>query len=167
MRILSLDGSTKATGWAIFDNNKLKEYGVITASSKDVIDRINKIIIELEEILSKAEIDLIVIEEVRPDLGKLSQTHRVLMWLQAAINFLIHERFSKVKIEYIGASSWRKICGIPQGAGIKREVLKARDIEFVNKTFNIDTKSDDVADAIAIGYAYLKENQKKEEINWE
>lgn len=167
MRILSLDASTRSTGYAIFNNKKLESYGVISASSTDVIKRINKIVTELEQILTKEEIDILVIEEVRPDLGKIVKTYKALMYLQAAIAFLIHERFPKVKIEYLYPSSWRKICGIAQGAGIKREALKAKDINFVNETFGINTKSDDIADAIAIGYGYLKNNQKEDEINWE
>lgn len=169
MRILSLDASTKSTGFAIFNDEKLEDYDLITASSTDLIKRINKIITRLNEVLTKANIDKIIIEEVRPEQGKNLQTYRALMWLQAAINFLIHEHFPKVEIEYIYPSSWRKVCGIPQGAGVKREVLKARDIEFVEKTFGVKTNVDDIADAIAIGYSYIKENQEQKptEINWE
>lgn len=169
MKILSLDASTKASGYAFFDNEKLKKYGCITAASTDLIKRINKIVIELKEILTEEKVDIIIMEEVRPEQGKVLQTYRALMWLQAAINFLIHDFFPNIKIEYIYPSSWRKICGIPQGSGIKRNILKAKDIEFVNKIFNINTTSDDIADAIAIGYAYINNNNdaNKKEINWE
>lgn len=161
MRILSLDASTKATGYAIFNDKKLENYGVISASSTDVIKRINKIVSELEQILTKEKVDVVILEEVRPDLGKIVKTYKALMYLQAAIAFLIHEKFSKIKIEYMYPSSWRKICGIKQGAGIKREALKIKDIEFVNKLYSLNITSDDIADAIGIGYGYL--NKEKEE----
>ncbi len=167
MKILSLDASTRSTGFAIFNNKKLEKYGLVTASSSDLIKRINKIIIELKQILTEEKVDTVILEEVRPEQGKNLQTYRALMWLQAAINFLLHEHFPKVKVEYVYPSKWRRICGIRQGAGAKREMLKVRDIEFVNKTFNINITSDDIADAIAIGYSYSKEKETAEELNWE
>lgn len=107
-------------------------------------------------------------EEVIPTQGKNLQTYRVLMWLQAAINFLIHENYSRVKIEYLYPSEWRKVCNIKTGGGVHRETLKQEDINFVEKTFNIKVSGDDEADAIGIGFAYIKESIKtKNEINWE
>ena len=43
--ILSLDASTKSTGYAIFDEDKLITYGCISASSQDNIERRNSKII--------------------------------------------------------------------------------------------------------------------------
>ena len=34
--ILSLDASTTAIGWAVFDNDKLIEYGRLTPTEKDL-----------------------------------------------------------------------------------------------------------------------------------
>ena len=39
--ILSLDLSTKSSGWAIFDREKLIQSGCITSSSTDMIKRIH------------------------------------------------------------------------------------------------------------------------------
>lgn len=167
-KYLSLDASSKATGFAIFEDKTLQSSGCLTASSTDPIKRINKIITALDEILKKENIDIIIMEEVIPTQGKNLQTYRVLMWLQAAINFLIHENYSRVKIEYLYPSEWRKTCGIKMGGGVRRETLKQEDINFVEKTFNIKVSGDDEADAIGIGIAYIKELTKvKNEINWE
>ena len=40
MKIISLDVSTKSTGLAVFDGEKLIDYKLITASSTDLIKRI-------------------------------------------------------------------------------------------------------------------------------
>ena len=40
MIILSLDLSTKSSGWAVFEDKKLKEYGCITSASTDLVKRI-------------------------------------------------------------------------------------------------------------------------------
>ena len=42
------------------------------------------------------------------------------MWLQAMIVLLMHEKYN-LKVEFLYPSEWRKICGIMQGRGIKRE----------------------------------------------
>ena len=48
MKILALDLSTKSTGYAVYNEDKLVDYGCITASSTDFINRIQKIIKELD-----------------------------------------------------------------------------------------------------------------------
>jgi Holliday junction resolvasome RuvABC endonuclease subunit len=165
MKILSLDASTKSSGYAIFNEQKLESYGCITASSTDLIKRINKMITELEQILIKEKVDKIILEEVRPEQGLQNiKTHKALMYLQAAIAFLIHERFNTIEVEYTYPNEWRAACGIHTGRGVKRETLKSADIKFVKENFGI-TVNDDEADAIGIGYAYV--NKLSNEINWE
>ena len=88
------------------------------------------------------------------------KTHRALTWIQAAIAFLAHDIDKNIEFEYIYPSTWRKACGIHTGRGIKREVLKQKDIEFVKKEYNIEV-NDDIADAIGIGHSELYKEKKK------
>lgn len=165
MKVLAIDASTKSTGLALFDDTKLIKYDCLTASSNDVIKRIQKIIKELKIFLNNETIDKVILEEVRPeDRQQNIQTHRVLMWLQAAIAFLMHEIQPKATIEYVYPSEWRSKCGIKTGRGIRRDSVKESDIQFVKETYHIDV-NDDIADAIGIGHAYV--NQLSNEINWE
>ena len=165
MKILSLDASTKSTGFAVFNETKLETYGCLTASSTDLVKRISKIITELEQVLSQNTIDKIILEEVRPEQGLQNlKTHKALMYLQAAIVFLVHERFNTIEIEYVYPNEWRKACGIKTGSGVRRETLKPKDIQFVKDNYKI-TVNDDIADAIGIGHAYV--NKLDNEINWE
>ena len=164
MNIMSIDASTKSCGVAIYQNNILTYYDCLTASSTDLIKRIQKITKELQDVLNGSSIDIIVLEEVRPQVGQYGvgniQTHRALMWLQAAIAFMVHDNFPKIKIEYLYPSEWRSRCGLHTGRGIKREELKKADIAFVKRIYNIEV-NDDIADAIGIGYAYLSPEE-----NW-
>ena len=41
MKILSLDLSTKSSGWAVFEDNQLLSHGCISSSSTDLIKRIH------------------------------------------------------------------------------------------------------------------------------
>lgn len=168
MIIMSIDASTKSTGIAIYDNKELIYHTCVTASSTDLIKRIKKIVTDIETIAKRYNIDKVILEEVRPQgnqqgVGNI-QTHRALIWLQGAIAFMLYDNFGKANIEYLYPSEWRKVCGIRQGAGVKRVTLKQADIDWVKEKFNLSV-NDDEADSIAIGYAYL--NQKKEPFNWE
>lgn len=165
--ILSIDASTKSSGWAIFDGTKLVDYGCFTASSTDLVKRIHKIVDLFDELLNKYQIEKIILEEVRPEEGNPSskniQTHRALMWLQGALGIMIHDNHNNIPIEYLYPNEWRAACGIKTGAGRKREELKYRDINFVKNEYGLDV-NDDIADAIGLGYAYT--NKINNEINW-
>ena len=165
MTILAIDASTKSSGCAVFENNKLKEYSCITSSSTDLFKRIHKMLDGIKEILSRnPNITKIIMEEVRPEQGLQNiKTHKALLYLQGAIAMMIHDEFHSIDIEYLYPSEWRKICGIKTGSGVRRESLKPRDIAFVKETFGI-TVNDDIADAIGIGYAYVTKNNR---VDWE
>lgn len=166
MKILAIDASTKSSGLALFEDKQLITYDCITASSSDLIKRIKKIVIELDTFLQKYQVDTIILEEVRPDknIQQSLKTHRALMWLQAAINFLIHEKYPHITVSYTYPSEWRAACGIKNGRGVMRASAKELDIQFVKDNYNI-TVNDDIADAIGIGHAFV--NQLESEINWE
>lgn len=160
MFILSIDASTKATGWAIFNDHELVDYGMVTATSTDLIKRLHKITNDLKPIIEKYDIKKVILEEVRPEMGTQNiKTHRALMWLQGALATMLHDdyNFSLDDIVYLYPSEWRKVCGIKTGSGVRRESLKPKDIAFVKQTYNINV-NDDIADAIGIGYAYAKTN---------
>lgn len=166
MNILALDLSTKSSGYAIFEGTELKDHGCVTSSSQDLIKRIHIMIDAIDTILKENKIDKIVVEEVRPEGGYgvgNQKTHKALMYLQAALEFLIHDNHNEVKIEYIYPSSWRASCGIKNGRGIKRTSLKEADIKFVEETYGV-TVNDDEADAICIGHA--QNFKEPDEINW-
>lgn len=165
MRVLSIDASTKSTGVAVFDETNLIAYDCFTATDNDLIKRIKKIVKQLKEFLDKYPVDKIILEEVRPENTVQNiKTQKALMYLQAAINFLVHEMNPKIKIEYVYPSEWRSACGIKTGRGVRRESQKASDIQFIEDTYGI-TVNDDIADAIGIGHAYV--NKLDNEMNWE
>lgn len=171
MRLLAIDASTKSSGLALFENKQLALYKCITASGNDVIKRISKMIFQLDEFIKENQpIDKIVIEEVRPDNGLNIKTFKALMYLQAAINFLIHENYKDIEIEYIYPGTWRKDCGIKVGRGIKRDELKLADIKFVKNHYNINV-NDDIADSICIAHSFIFNKDNKEDnsdaINWD
>jgi len=152
MITLALDMSTKSSGWAIFEDQSLKEYGCITAGSANLYNRIHKMISELEEILKKYNIDNVIIEDVVPEDVKGNQTvFKALMYLQGFVMDCL-DRNNLRNIKFFTSSEWRKKCGIHTGRGVKRDSLKPKDIQFCYSQFGIKA-NDDIADAICIGFA--------------
>jgi len=165
MILLSLDLSTKSSGWAIFKDGLLMDSGCITSSSTDLLKRINVMINGLKTIVEQYQPNRIIAEEVRPENGMQNlKTHRALMWLQGGIALMIYAYNKNLELELIYPSSWRAAIGIKTGRGIKRTTLKEKDIQFVKENYNLDV-NDDEADAICIGYANCHDIET--EINWE
>ncbi len=168
---IAIDASTKSTGIAIFKDKELIEYKCISQSSKNVLTRIKNMTDEIEKIYNNYNLNKtqIIMEQIIPDnlndvkWSKNLATFKALFYLQAAIVLMFHHYNEEV--EFIGASSWRKQCGIQQG-GVNRDTLKARDIEFIKNNYNI-TVNDDIADAICIGHAKVNRKPEPKAFNWE
>lgn len=165
MILLSLDLSSKSSGWAIFKDSLLIDSGCVTSSSTDLMKRINVMKDGIKTIVEKYSPDKVVAEEVRPENGMQNvKTHRALMWVQAAIALMLYDYNKKIELELIYPSSWRAAIGIKTGRGIKRTSLKEKDIQFVKENYNLDV-NDDEADAICIGYSCSHDIET--DINWE
>lgn len=162
MQIIGIDASTKSFGISLFQDNKLIAYDCFTASSTDLIKRIQKIINELDNFLSQYPlVEKIIMEEVLPEKNLTNiKTHKALMYMQAAVIFLIHEKYPKINIEFMYPGTWRSKCGIRLGRGIKREKQKELDIQFVKEKYNINV-NDDIADAIGIATSYFIKDEEK------
>ena len=84
--ILSLDPSTKSTGWAVFTDGSLTDYGVITAGSTNLFHRIDKMIEEINNIIVKYNPVDVALEDVIPDDVKHNQNvFNALKYLQGYI----------------------------------------------------------------------------------
>lgn len=163
MNILSLDLSTKSSGYAVSIDKELKDYGCIQSTSTDSVKRIVIMRDGVAEIIKKYDVKEIVIEEVRTDYNN-SHTFRMLNWVQAAIVLAAYDIDPKIKISYLQASSWRSKIGIKTGRGIKRDVLKQKDIEYVQNKYGI-TANDDICDAICLLDAYIGQGSDEMQ-NW-
>lgn len=163
-KVLAIDGSTKSSGFAVFNGQDLIKVWHKMSASADLVRRIKVMRDETREAIKEHSISTIVMEEVRPDRGATNPaTMKALMWLQAAIAMMVHDEFPKVKIIYIYPSEWRAACGIHTGRGVKRDTLKQADLDFVAKNYS-KVSNDDEADAVCIGHAYIK--KQSTEINW-
>ena len=173
MITIAIDASTKSTGVAVFRDTKLIDTYNFTNSDKNVLKRIKFMTDKTEEVYKEyktpSESFQIVMEQVIPDnlndakWTRNQNTFKALFYLQAAIVLMFD--YYNLEVELVGASTWRKWCGIKQG-GANRDTLKLRDIEFVKKNYD-KVVNDDVADAICIGHGKIYHEPEPQEFNWE
>ena len=65
MRTLALDQSSRVTGWAVFDDGELYNYGKFSATQTDVGDRLHFIRREVIGLIAKFDIDEVVFEDIQ------------------------------------------------------------------------------------------------------
>ena len=165
MITIAIDASSKSTGIAVFKDKELIYKNCIASNKKDTYARIKYMVAEIEKVYKKYGADNIIIEDVIPEDVRHNQSvYKVLIYLQAAIVLMFHE-YQK-EVEFYTSSEWRAKCWIHTGRGIKRESLKAADINFVKEKYDI-LVNDDVADAICIGWAYVNAKSVPTAFNWE
>lgn len=149
--VLSLDLSSKSSGWCVAIDKTMVDYGCISCCARDVIQRIYIMRDSVIEIIKKYDINEVIIEEVHPDFKNL-HTIKVLLWLQAAIVFGITDYNRNIEINFILPSEWRASLGIKGNS--KRSIAKQQDINHVKEKFGIEV-NDDIADSICIMDSYL------------
>ena len=169
MTIMSLDISTKATGVAIFEDDKLVHLECI-APRGEVWDRISAIAQRVTDLYLAYRPAVVATEEPEPAFVKNNiDVYRKLTITHGAIILGIHAAGGP-EVRTATASHWRKLVGIKTGRGIKREALKQESIKIAKELYsdyaNEIGVSDDKADAVLIGRAYINERCAKEEKEW-
>ena len=95
MKVLAIDASSKSTGIAIFQDEKLIHYQCIIAMDGDSFKRIIKMKNRILEIYKKYRPTNIIMENVLPQDVKHNQTvYKVLIYLQAMIVLSLYQTYS-------------------------------------------------------------------------
>ena len=152
--ILSLDQSSNATGFALFNKGKLITYGVIDLNKMPKggeEEYTNKRIVlknRLSEIITDNLVKLTLTEGV---YGQNIKTCKILSKVQGSVQDLCKELDIDC-FSFANAGEWRKLIGVK---GKKREEYKENTKQYVLTKYDIpDNLSDDEYDAIAIYDAY-------------
>lgn len=173
MTFLSLDASTTCIGWAVFEDNYLKDYGRLIPTEKglDWMDRVHNLLPQLEQLILKYNPSKIYQEDVPMGGSGGALILSQLNFLKGSLSVI--ERIY-CEVEYIGVGTWRKVIGINDGKDQRRNVKKIKSIEKANELFNInlpleftsggnykENGSDDISDAILIGCAQIDKYKVK------
>ena len=157
-KILSLDTSSKVSGYAVFNNKELIRYSSIDKSDKsDSYDRMSAMVYEIIMLIEREAPDVVVVEETV--VTRNPQTQRMLsMILGAVFGTCVSNHFTYCSLR---PTQWRKaVRGDDEKLPRKRDELKMWSINKVAELFDINDISDDVSDAILIGQAFININQE-------
>lgn len=152
-KILSLDTSTKVTGYAVYNQGKLVRYSSIDKSAiKDGDERLRAMIKDLATLIEREAPDTVVVEETV--VTRNPQTQRMLsMILGAVLCICVDFGFNYCALR---PTQWRKaVRGDDEKLPRKRDELKKWSINKVNELFGIQDIGDDISDAILIGQAFI------------
>lgn len=155
MRVLSFDQASVKSGFAVYDNGNLVDHGVIVVKEKDAALKLNMMFAEITKKIEEISPDLVVIE------GVALQSNAYSLIMLAQLQGMIIGYCYKKNVEHkvIGTTTWRKALGFRQGPKVERKELKVQAKEMAAKLINEDKKvTEDEADAICIGYAYVSNN---------
>ena len=150
-KLLSIDSSTSATGYAVFINGKYTRSGCIDLKkTRDINQRFPEMIERIQYLLNSEDPDIVVVEEMV--VTRNAQAARNLTMILGAI----YGKCLENEIHYCSMrpTVWRKY--IDTGAKPrKREELKEWSKQKAKEIFGLDDISDDVSDAILIGQAFI------------
>ena len=163
---MGLDGSTKCSGWCIFDDEELLYYGKINADKNlEWRERVVYMMKEVASLIHKYHVEELCVElPVKTitnvnTLEQLFSLHGAILGVASAL----HIKFTPVNV-----NTWRKELGllvdIPKGTKDKRSILKERSVCLANKLYDLNlvwkSKSskdndDDISDAILIAHTVI------------
>lgn len=154
--ILALDQSTTATGWSLFKNEKLIDYGVFKPSGdkhKRINDMRSWLEHKVEEIALDASLDLVlVLEDIQ--MQRNVETFKVLAQLQGVLINLgyIMEKQGKINKTVIYYSSeWKKTCNIKGKLSAEQ---KANAQKHIADKYKVKV-TQDTCDAICLGEHHI------------
>ena len=163
MKVLALDQSSRISGWAVFADGALQEYGKFDAENAgaDIGKRLTYIREKVKALIDKHGIQKILIEEIQLQntVGNNVVTYKKLAYVQA----ILIQMFDELRLPYeiIASSSWKSTLSIK---GRARAEQKKNAQIYVNTIYGIKATQDE-CDAICIGTHYTK-LPSNEGFNW-
>jgi Holliday junction resolvasome RuvABC endonuclease subunit len=151
IKICSIDQATVKSGYAIFQDSKLSDYGLIDLhKNKNKELRFDEMCFKLGELIQREKPDKVIFEGV--NLQCAVSTLILLAQLQGVIIGVCQA--NHICYVILKPATWRKALQFTQGRNVKRVELKQQAKNYVKQHFNKDV-SEDEADAICIGQSFL------------
>lgn len=145
--ILALDQSSKVSGWSVFVDGSLTNYGKFEFADSDIAIRLNKIRSKTKDLLQEYGANILVLEDIQlqPNVMNNVQTFKVLAQVQGVLMELGVE--IGIPTYIVPSVTWKSKLGV-KGKG--RQEQKKNAQLFVENTYGAKVSSD-TADAICIG----------------
>lgn len=150
-KMISLDTSSSKTGYAIFINGNIEKSGVYDLS-KMKENRFKTMCISLANFIKGQKPEIVVVETTA--VTRNAQVQRMLTEIIGVCRgaaYVIGAEFVELR-----PTEWRKaVCDTDEKPPKIKEELKKWSSNKVKELFNIESKTDDQADAILIGQALI------------
>ena len=164
MKVLALDQSTRVTGWAVFADGALQEYGKFDAENagKEMGKRLEYIRNKVKNLIEENNVTEVIIEDIQlqGNVANNVQTFKTLAEVFGVISELLTEM--NIPQSAVLASSWKSALGIK---GRARAEQKRAAQEWVVSTYNVRPTQDE-CDSICIGSYKLKTSDGVAGFDW-
>lgn len=165
MKLLSLDLSTSNSGWAVFQDGKLVEYGSIEEpkykgkSLERYPQRTGKVgkmmAEEVCQIMRDKKPDKIIIEEASSNgIAGVKSIKSLIMLHGSLLTLMLQSDFYQYDtLQFLSPREWRGAVGLK-----KQGDWKVSSVNLANKLFglSLDLDCHDISDSILLGQGYLK-----------
>lgn len=149
--LMAIDSSTTSTGFSIFTNKKLIDYGCIELKKIQNTDkRIKKMVMEIYGLIKKYDPKIIITEMTVVTRNAQAQRN-LTMILGAIYGYCIQNDITYISFR---PTEWRKLIS-KEKKPRKRDELKLWSKQKVNDIFGINKINDDISDAILLGQSYI------------
>jgi len=153
--VLALDQSSHTCGWSSWLDGQLEGWGEYEIMDYPTLDNFRGWIREfLEQFEAEGYLPVVVAETIY--LGLNPQTFKVLAWMQGNLNAAVRD----VGRELVFISPNEALKTLTGKSKLKRVDRKKAMIEAASKIAG-KSVSNDEADAIGLGYAYLNKGTEK------
>lgn len=153
MKVLSLDQSTRKSGYAYFEDGKYVCSGVIDMSKSklETYERSFEMAKELWKVIKRFKPDRLIIEDVQNQ----SNTNTVIILSRLQGMIIGYAEAHHVQTLILLPAQWRKALGYSQGPKVKRAELKQQSLDYVKEHYGFE-KCEDENEAIALNTAAHK-----------
>ena len=159
MKLLALDQSSRISGFAVFEDGKLLDYGHFTFTDKDFGERLMNIKNKVKELIEKYEVDEVIFEDIqlKDENGENISTFKKL----AEVFGVVYEYLTEIKMpnSSVLAVVWKSTLEIK---GKARAEQKRNAQLYVKNSYGL-TCTEDESDAICIGTHYFIQKEKAKE----
>ena len=153
MRVLSMDQSTRASGYSLFENGEYVCSGMIDMSKSQLNthERSFEMAKSLWKIIKKYSPEYLIIEDTQQQNNV--RTVITLARLQGMI--IGYAEAHGVKVHILLPSQWRAAMNYSQGPKVKRQELKQQSLDYVKNIHGLVVPEDE-AESICINHAAHK-----------
>lgn len=150
--LLAIDQASVTSGYAVFKDGELVDYGKFTFNDDVIAERLVKIRAKVQELIKEHNINEVAFEDIQMqgNVANNVQTFKILSEVFGVVSETLQEM--KMKYTVVMAGTWKSTLGIK---GRTRPEQKKNAQEYVLNTYGVKAIQD-VCDAICIGSHVLK-----------